>query len=233
AGDAPNACSSFSADGAPFTGNADGLSARRTPRTTYPNIAHRDNIAPPTSPVSFDIVATDSTDPGLYTVCIGTTSPQSFVQASGADKLRGVVVRVQLRPWIQIDRPDGSSTSKSGDVHSNGQLDVYIPVNEYFFKRGTAGVVSAANTIQHIQNDRVCSTGLSRWRIPNYSSRVQTRSVDSLLALAPSAQENTNAEFPSQLPTTGNLNSLCAQGAKVYHYRGNWTRSGNLDMSNA
>src|SRR5690606_16734080 len=124
-------------------------------------------------------------------------------------------------------------TSKSGDVHSNGQLDVYIPVNEYFFKSGTAGVVSAANTIQHIQNDRLVSTGLSRWRIPNYSSRVQTRSFDSLLALARSAQDNPNAEFPSQLPTTGNLNSLCAQGAKVYHYRGNWTRSGNLDMSNA
>ena len=175
-------CAAYAPNGAPRLTALDDFSVRVSGN---PSVASQ-VIGPSSYPfqVNFTVSTTANTNTGRYTICIGYFSPDSYITYRDVS---AVHVNVELHPWIQIDRPTGFTSSMVGDVHSNATIDLSVPLNQYFFKNGTAGVVSAYGTSgNHISfaSDRTTNVANKLWRIPSYAQQVKTEAYSNLVSLA-------------------------------------------------
>src|SRR5690606_8646836 len=102
----------------------------------------------------FTIQVSDTTVSQQYSICFGGYSNQAHITDTDVTK---ILVSAIVSPWVQIDRPDGMTESKVGDVHSNGGIGIHIPVNQFFFRGGTAGVVSAKGSVSMGNVNRIAA----------------------------------------------------------------------------
>ncbi len=129
-----------------------------------------------TASKSIKIQPGTNTPIGDYKICLGL----SLNGSSDVVTVDAINFAVTQQSWIQIGRSLGQAVGETGDVHSNSGLTIKVPINQYFFKDGTAGVVTAKAAFDDPAQDRFTTAAAKLWRIPSYPDVITTDSYTRL-----------------------------------------------------